>query len=83
MESPPSPTCSSLLPSASQFAHLPIMAMKEKIVDKIMENRVTLIVGETGCGIISTLFSSSEFSIYTLLMTVYFYICISECRRFK
>ncbi|KMT06053.1 hypothetical protein BVRB_7g163800 [Beta vulgaris subsp. vulgaris] len=50
MESPPSPTCSSSLPSASQFAHLPIMAMKEKIVDKIMENRVTLIVGETGCG---------------------------------
>jgi HrpA-like RNA helicase len=26
------------------------MAMREKIVEKILENRVTLIVGETGCG---------------------------------
>ncbi|KAJ8898592.1 hypothetical protein K2173_004205 [Erythroxylum novogranatense] len=37
-------------PSKSNFASLPIMSMKEKIVDKILENRVTLIVGETGCG---------------------------------
>ncbi|KNA11553.1 hypothetical protein SOVF_134020 [Spinacia oleracea] len=52
MEPPTSPSSSSYpLPfSASKFASLPIMAMKEKIVEKIMENRVTLIVGETGCG---------------------------------
>ncbi|KAJ3693726.1 hypothetical protein LUZ60_009206 [Juncus effusus] len=29
---------------------LPVMALREKIVEKIRENRVTLIVGETGCG---------------------------------
>ncbi|XP_021775397.1 DExH-box ATP-dependent RNA helicase DExH8-like [Chenopodium quinoa] len=56
MESPSSPSsssCSSSYPSpfsAEKFASLPITAMKDKIVDKIMENRVTLIVGETGCG---------------------------------
>ncbi|CAA0377546.1 unnamed protein product [Arabidopsis thaliana] len=37
------------LPS-SNFASLPIMAMKRRIIDKILENRVTLIVGEPGCG---------------------------------
>ncbi|GLU16850.1 hypothetical protein SLE2022_332590 [Rubroshorea leprosula] len=52
---PPSPTlsCSSSFSSAppsSKFGYLPVMAFKEKIVEKIMENRVTLIVGETGCG---------------------------------
>ena len=26
------------------------MALRERIVEKILENRVTLIVGETGCG---------------------------------
>lgn len=34
----------------SKFDSLPIMVMRDKIVEKIMENRVTLIVGETGCG---------------------------------
>ncbi|KAL1226277.1 DExH-box ATP-dependent RNA helicase DExH8 [Cardamine amara subsp. amara] len=37
------------LPS-SNFASLPIMAMKRRIIEKILENRVTLIVGEPGCG---------------------------------
>ncbi|CAM8997965.1 unnamed protein product [Rhodiola kirilowii] len=37
-------------PTADKFSSLPIVYMKEKIVEKIMENRVTLIVGETGCG---------------------------------
>ncbi|KAL4338713.1 hypothetical protein AHAS_Ahas12G0237700 [Arachis hypogaea] len=36
--------------SQSSFSSLPVMAMKKKIVEKIMENRVTLIVGEAGCG---------------------------------
>ncbi|KAL6564190.1 hypothetical protein OROMI_015640 [Orobanche minor] len=34
----------------SPFAELPVAAMRDKIVQKIMENRVTLIIGETGCG---------------------------------
>lgn len=56
MASPPSPTSSSSsalsssISSSSKFSHLPVMALKGKIVEKIMENRVTLIVGETGCG---------------------------------
>ncbi|KAH7676621.1 RNA helicase protein [Dioscorea alata] len=29
---------------------LPVMAMRGKILEKIQENRVTLIVGDTGCG---------------------------------
>ncbi|CAH9081302.1 unnamed protein product [Cuscuta europaea] len=37
-------------PSSSTFPTLPITAMRDKIVGKIMENRVTLIVGDTGCG---------------------------------
>uniref|UniRef100_A0A7N0U8I5 RNA helicase n=1 Tax=Kalanchoe fedtschenkoi TaxID=63787 RepID=A0A7N0U8I5_KALFE len=37
-------------PTADKFSSLPIMHLKQKIVEKIMENRVTLIVGETGCG---------------------------------
>lgn len=36
--------------SPEKFSNPPIMALKHKIVDKIQENRVTLIVGETGCG---------------------------------
>nr|GMD26792.1 zinc finger CCCH domain-containing protein 4 [Ipomoea batatas] len=36
--------------SSSTFPPLPIAAMREKIVGKILENRVTLIVGDTGCG---------------------------------
>uniref|UniRef100_A0A2P2J473 RNA helicase n=2 Tax=Rhizophora mucronata TaxID=61149 RepID=A0A2P2J473_RHIMU len=50
--SPASSVCSSHSTSFSQsnFSSLPVMAMKEKIVEKILENRVTLIIGETGCG---------------------------------
>ncbi|KAG2241988.1 hypothetical protein Bca52824_096167 [Brassica carinata] len=49
-----SPTSSSSsesfpLPS-SNFVSLPVAAMKRRIVEKILENRVTLIVGEPGCG---------------------------------
>ncbi|WJX19938.1 RNA helicase [Trifolium repens] len=44
---PPSPTPSLL---QSSFSHLPVMSMRKKIVDKIQQNRVTLIIGETGCG---------------------------------
>ncbi|PWA77479.1 zinc finger CCCH domain-containing protein 4 [Artemisia annua] len=36
--------------SSENFRNLPIMSLRSKIVEKIMENRVTLIVGETGCG---------------------------------
>ncbi|KAL4572119.1 hypothetical protein LXL04_018888 [Taraxacum kok-saghyz] len=36
--------------SSDNFRNLPIMSLRSKIVEKIMENRVTLIVGETGCG---------------------------------
>ncbi|KAI3783173.1 hypothetical protein L2E82_13237 [Cichorium intybus] len=36
--------------SSDNFSNLPIMSLRSKIVEKIMENRVTLIVGETGCG---------------------------------
>ncbi|WOG83786.1 hypothetical protein DCAR_0102964 [Daucus carota subsp. sativus] len=34
----------------SKFKRLPIHSLKSKIVEKILENRVTLIIGETGCG---------------------------------
>ncbi|KAL8100970.1 hypothetical protein AgCh_033010 [Apium graveolens] len=34
----------------SNFRKLPIHSLKSKIVEKILENRVTLIIGETGCG---------------------------------
>ncbi|KAJ8623215.1 hypothetical protein MRB53_031744 [Persea americana] len=39
-------------PSCTSFPHhnLPVMALRARIVEKIQENRVTLIVGETGCG---------------------------------
>ncbi|XP_015577233.2 DExH-box ATP-dependent RNA helicase DExH8 [Ricinus communis] len=33
-----------------EFASLPIMSLRQKIVEKVLENRVTLIVGDTGCG---------------------------------
>ncbi|XAR61337.1 RNA helicase [Bertholletia excelsa] len=52
--SPTSSSCStyssSFSSSSKKFADLPIMALRGKIIDKILENRVTLIVGETGCG---------------------------------
>uniref|UniRef100_A0A5B7B8U8 RNA helicase n=1 Tax=Davidia involucrata TaxID=16924 RepID=A0A5B7B8U8_DAVIN len=41
---------SSPFSSSSNFPDLPVMALRNKIVEKIQENRVTLIVGETGCG---------------------------------
>lgn len=49
VSSPTSSSESLPLPS-SNFASLPIMAMKRRIIEKILENRVTLIVGEPGCG---------------------------------
>ncbi|XP_058212705.1 DExH-box ATP-dependent RNA helicase DExH8 [Rhododendron vialii] len=36
--------------SSWKFPDLPVAALRDKIVEKIQENRVTLIVGETGCG---------------------------------
>ncbi|GFY98713.1 zinc finger (CCCH type) helicase family protein [Actinidia rufa] len=51
-----SPTSSSQSSHASpfssswKFTDLPVMALRDKIVEKVQENRVTLIVGETGCG---------------------------------
>ncbi|PHU13325.1 Zinc finger CCCH domain-containing protein 31 [Capsicum chinense] len=46
-----SPASSSSSPSElSVFGVLPVTALKSKIVEKIQENKVTLIVGETGCG---------------------------------
>ncbi|XP_071921506.1 DExH-box ATP-dependent RNA helicase DExH8-like [Coffea arabica] len=55
--SPTSSSCSSYSSpfassssSSSNFASLSISAMRDKIIEKIQENRVTLIVGEPGCG---------------------------------
>ncbi|XP_030481489.2 DExH-box ATP-dependent RNA helicase DExH8 [Cannabis sativa] len=52
--SPSSSTCSSSYSSSSSIPHhfssLPVMAYREKIIEKVTENRVTLIVGDTGCG---------------------------------
>ncbi|CAI9300282.1 unnamed protein product [Lactuca saligna] len=45
-----SSSSSSSSSSMENFSNLPIMSLRSKIVEKIMENRVTLIVGETGCG---------------------------------
>ncbi|KAL3531465.1 hypothetical protein ACH5RR_010787 [Cinchona calisaya] len=54
MASSPTSSCyssySSPFASSSNFATLPISAMRGKIIEKIQENRVTLIVGEPGCG---------------------------------
>ncbi|KAA8543097.1 hypothetical protein F0562_021408 [Nyssa sinensis] len=54
MASSPTSSCyssySSPFSSSTNFPALPIMALRDKIVGKIQENRVTLIVGETGCG---------------------------------
>ncbi|XP_041017233.1 DExH-box ATP-dependent RNA helicase DExH8 [Juglans microcarpa x Juglans regia] len=49
----PTSSCSSSYSSpfsSSKFSSLPVMSLRGKIVEKIIENRVTLIVGETGCG---------------------------------
>ncbi|KAL1542640.1 RNA helicase [Salvia divinorum] len=48
MASPP--TTSSLSAPQSSFSELPVAAMRNKIVEKVLANRVTFIVGETGCG---------------------------------
>lgn len=50
--SPPPSPASSISSSLfkSSFSHLPVMSLRKKIVEKIQENRVTLIIGETGCG---------------------------------
>ncbi|KAK4407009.1 DExH-box ATP-dependent RNA helicase DExH8 [Sesamum angolense] len=52
--SPTSSSCSSFAPpfaeTSSKFSDLPVVAMRNKIIEKILENRVTLIIGETGCG---------------------------------
>ncbi|CAL5357633.1 unnamed protein product [Camellia sinensis] len=43
-------TYSSPFSSSPKFSDLPIMGLRHKIIEKIQENRATLIVGETGCG---------------------------------
>lgn len=51
--SSPTSSCSSSYSSPftpPEFSSLPVMSLREKIVEKVLENRVTLIVGETGCG---------------------------------
>ncbi|KAG6606962.1 DExH-box ATP-dependent RNA helicase DExH8, partial [Cucurbita argyrosperma subsp. sororia] len=52
MASSSSSSSSSTLLSSSpfDFSALPVMSLKERIVEKIRKNRITLIVGETGCG---------------------------------
>lgn len=54
MASSPSSSSYSAYPtpfsSSWKFPDLPVAALRDKIVEKIQENRVTLIVGETGCG---------------------------------
>jgi len=69
---PPSPT-PSITPSLLQstFSHLPVMSMRKKIIDKIQQNRVTLIIGETGCGITSlTVWFFSSFYFVRTAFTV-------------
>ncbi|KAL0435890.1 UNVERIFIED_CONTAM: DExH-box ATP-dependent RNA helicase DExH8 [Sesamum radiatum] len=56
--SPTSSSCSSFAPpfappfaeTSLKFSDLPVVTMRHKIIEKILENRVTLIIGETGCG---------------------------------
>ncbi|KAK3021051.1 hypothetical protein RJ639_047298 [Escallonia herrerae] len=48
--SPTSSSYSSPFASSPKFTGLPVTSLRDKIVEKIQENRVTLIVGETGCG---------------------------------
>ncbi|XP_039160559.1 DExH-box ATP-dependent RNA helicase DExH8-like [Eucalyptus grandis] len=78
MASPPSPASSSSSSCSSshssQFPPLPIMALRETIVEKILENRVTLIAGETGCG------KSSLVPQFLLERNIYPVICAQPCR---
>ncbi|PWA43479.1 zinc finger CCCH domain-containing protein 4 [Artemisia annua] len=53
--------------SSENFRNLPIMSLRSKIVEKIMENRVTLIVGETGCG----MKTSNEFTLIAVFMKLW------------
>ncbi|XP_042418975.1 zinc finger CCCH domain-containing protein 4-like isoform X1 [Zingiber officinale] len=46
----PGEASSSSNPAAGGRPPLPVMALREKIVAKVQQNRVTLIVGDTGCG---------------------------------
>lgn len=48
MSSSSAPSSSAAPPSF--FSELPVVAMRDRIVEKILENRVTVILGETGCG---------------------------------
>ncbi|KAL5561461.1 hypothetical protein UlMin_031208 [Ulmus minor] len=56
MSSPSSPSSSysssfsASMTTPFKFSSLPVMAYREKIVEKVLENRVTLIFGEAGCG---------------------------------
>ncbi|KAK3407426.1 hypothetical protein EUGRSUZ_K03480 [Eucalyptus grandis] len=59
---------------SSQFPPLPIMALRETIVEKILENRVTLIAGETGCG------KSSLVPQFLLERNIYPVICAQPSR---
>ncbi|ONK62931.1 uncharacterized protein A4U43_C07F9610 [Asparagus officinalis] len=72
--------CSDDSTSSSQNAPpsrppLPIMALRQKIVDKIQANRVTLIVGETGCG------KSSQVPLFLLEENMEPIVC-TQPRRF-
>ncbi|XP_030532472.1 DExH-box ATP-dependent RNA helicase DExH8 [Rhodamnia argentea] len=81
MAGPSSPTSScsssysSQFSSSSRFPPLPILALREKIVEKILENRVTLIIGETGCG------KSSQVPQFLLERNIYPVVC-TQPRRF-
>ncbi|GFP85590.1 zinc finger CCCH domain-containing protein 31 [Phtheirospermum japonicum] len=59
----------------SPFSELPVSAMRDKIVEKIMGNRVTLIIGETGCG------KSSQIPQYLLEQNMEPILC-TQPRRF-
>ncbi|XP_051141557.1 DExH-box ATP-dependent RNA helicase DExH8 [Andrographis paniculata] len=50
MASRRSSSSSSVPAPAPTFSVLPVTAMRNKIIEKILENRVTLVIGETGCG---------------------------------
>ncbi|KAI0530916.1 hypothetical protein KFK09_000464 [Dendrobium nobile] len=54
---------------------LPVMALREKIVEKVRENRVTLIVGDTGCG------KSSQVPLFLLEENMLPVLC-TQPRRF-
>ncbi|PKA57682.1 Zinc finger CCCH domain-containing protein 4 [Apostasia shenzhenica] len=64
--------------SSSSHSHwplLPVMALRQKIVEKVRENRVTLIVGETGCG------KSSQVPLFLLEENMQPILC-TQPRRF-